>query len=238
MSAPQTENKTLHVEDFSHLEEKMHYEFSDKGLIDLALTHSSFDKKKDAALKDNERLEFLGDRVLGLSIADMIYSCFPSEAEGKLAKRHAALVKQETLVTVAESLRVGQYIRMSQGEDKSGGRSKPSILSDTVEAIIGAIYLDSGFEEADKFILKFWERKLNNVRLKDPKSHLQEWLQGQKEPLPEYEVIEKTGEAHNRHFVIKVITKNHGEMVGEGSSKQQAQQDAAAALLDELGVDD
>lgn len=227
-----------HQVDYSALEEKIGHTFADKSLITLALTHSSFDKNKEAALNDNERLEFLGDRVLGLSVADMIFSCFPSEKEGVMAKRHAALVKQETLVTVAESLRIGKYIRMSVGEEKSGGREKPSILSDAVESLIAAIYIDAGFEVADKFIQSFWSRKMKTVRLKDPKSHLQEWLQSHKEPLPTYELVEKSGEAHNRTFTIKVVTEKYGEMLGEGASKQQAEQDAAAALLYKLQVED
>lgn len=224
--------------DYSELEGKVGHVFVDKSLIELALTHSSFDKNQDASLKDNERLEFLGDRVLGLAVADMIFACFPTEKEGVMAKRHAALVKQETLVTVAESLRLGKYIRMSPGEAKSGGREKPSILSDAVESLIAAIYIDAGFEKADMFIQKFWTRKMKNVQLKDPKSRLQEWLQSRKEPLPTYEVVEKSGEAHNRHFVMKVVTENYGEITGEGASKQQAQQDAAEALLYKLQVDE
>ena len=225
-------------EDLNQLEEKLEYQFKNREILTLALTHSSFDKSKSDVPNDYERLEFLGDRVLGLSIADMIYSCFPNESEGKLAKRHAALVRQETLVAVAESLRLGQFILMSPGEEKSGGRSKPSLLSDVVEALIAAIYLDGSFEDADKFIQRFWERKLNLVRLRDPKSQLQEWLQSRKEPLPTYKVVEKSGEAHDRRFKVLVTTQAHGEMEGEGTSKQQAEQDAAAGLLDLLGVGD
>ena len=214
------------------LETLIGYSFKDKALLELAFTHASL-----KAEQDNERLEFLGDRVLGLVVAELVYNQYPQDDEGLLAKRHTALVRQEMLSKIAVNLNLGDCIKMSLGESKSGGREKASILSDAVEGLIAAIYLDGGFNQAEAFVQKYWGAEIATVQLKDAKSHLQEWLQSHKEDLPTYTLVMQKGEAHNTKFIMKVATNNHGEAIGEGTSKQQAEQNAAENLLKELGED-
>ena len=154
------------------LEKNINYEFKDVSLLETALTHSSVQKKHI----NNERLEFLGDRVLGLVIADIIYNKFEGEDEGKLAKRHTALVRRDALFNVANKINVEKFIKLSSAEEKSGGSKKKTILSNAIEAIIGAIYLDNGYNKAYKFIEKFWKDMLDNQDTppEDTKSSLQE----------------------------------------------------------------
>ena len=217
---------------FQQIEKLVGHTFTDQSLLELALTHSSLKNEND-----NERLEFLGDRVLGLVVAELVFEKFPSDDEGLLAKRHTALVRQEMLAKIAVRLDLGSCLKLSPGEEKSGGRRKASILSDSLEAVIAAIYLDGGFAQAEAFIQQYWSGELTSVQLKDAKSHLQEWLQSHKEELPTYTLVMQKGEAHEALFVMKVTTENYGEAIGEGSSKQQAEQSAAENLLLELGED-
>lgn len=213
------------------LQESIGYTFDNTALLEQALTHSSCNHKNAPEHGDNERLEFLGDRVLNFTVADMVFHKFGHEDEGRLSKRHAALVRQESLCRVAETLNLGQYIRLGKGESTSGGREKPTILSDTVEALIAAIYLDSGLTEAQQFIHTHWENELDKVELKDPKSRLQEVVQAKGHGLPVYSLEETKGEAHARVFVFKVEAAGLGEATGAGTSKQTAQREAARALL-------
>ncbi len=216
------------------LQQTLGYTFKNEELLERALTHSSCDVKMDGHIYDNERLEFLGDRILGLSIAEKMYSEFEDEREGMLAKRHTAQVRKETLAEIAIKWHLSEYIRMSDGEEQSGGREKSSILANAVEAILAAIYLDSDFNCVNALILKHWEGIEGLLPLKDAKSSLQEWLQKRKEPLPMYKLKETIGEAHDATFVIEVVTENFGSAEGEGTSKQQAEQNAATSLLEKI----
>ncbi|MFT7145063.1 MAG: ribonuclease-3 [Alphaproteobacteria bacterium] len=208
--------------------------FNDTELLERALTHSSCDIKHDDVVYDNERLEFLGDRILGLAIADKLFIEYQNEREGMLAKRHTSLVRKETLAEIALKWHLSEYIRMSDGEAQSGGREKPSILSDTVEAILAAIYLDSDFNHVKDIILKHWQGLESTLPLKDAKSSLQEWLQKRKEPLPIYELKHTLGDAHDATFIIEVAANGYGTALGQGTSKQQAEQNAATNLLEKI----
>ena len=219
------------------LQEKVGYTFRNANLLTQALVHSSALQGTPHEY-DNERLEFLGDRILNFCVSDLLFKTYRGDSEGVLSKRHAALVRQDTLALVARQIGLGDCLTLGRGEEATGGREKDSILSDAMEAFIAALYLDMEAEEdlrvAWKFIKKFWTPILDQVELKDPKSRLQELLQGHGQPLPEYKVIEMKGEAHNPTFVMEVHTKSFGDAVGEGPSKQAAQQDAARMLLDSL----
>lgn len=214
------------------LEDLIGYKFKDLKLLEKALTHSSCDLKEAGRVYDNERLEFLGDRVLSLVIAGKLFTEYCNDREGMLAKRHTALVRKETLADIAlEKWHLNEYIRMSDGEKQTGGQNKPSILSDAAEALIAAVFLDSSYEEAEAFVLKHWNGVTGAQPLKDAKSKLQEWLQKRKLPLPHYDLVDTLGDAHDATFIMRVFAETLGTAEGEGPSKQQAQQNAAQELL-------
>lgn len=214
------------------LQENLGYTFKNIEYLERALIHSSCDIKKDDRIYDNERLEFLGDRVLGLAIADQIFHHYKADREGMLAKRHTSLVRKEALADIASrKWQIQPYILMSEGEDQTGGREKSSILADTAEAILAAIYLDAGFDFVKNYIQEQWQNVEVRLPLKDAKSTLQEILQKEKQPLPTYELLEMKGHAHNATFMIEVQTVL-GSAIGEGSSKQKAEQKAAHKLLE------
>ena len=212
------------------LQKKINYEFKNPELLENALTHSSFSKKKGQYY---ERLEFLGDRVLGLVIAEYLYTHFPNEKEGDLAKRLAALVRKESCAYVTKNLDIGQYIRISKAEEDSGGRVNPSLLGDICEALIAAIYVDGGLHEAKRFIVREWKdlfHKLKSPPL-DNKSALQEWAQKRGYNVPEYILIEETGPEHKKSFLIEAKLHTFPKKTGFGRSKKLAEQAAAKALL-------
>lgn len=207
------------------------YIFRDKELLDTALTHRSHGNN------NNERLEFLGDAILGFVIAEHLYQKFPDAPEGVLTRLRASLVKRETLAALARSLDLGALIKFGQGEKKSGGWRRDSILANTLEAVIGAVYLDSGIDECAKFIFDlfqdlFVELKTNKTE-KDPKTTLQEILQEKKLPLPVYEVIKEQGQPHRRIFTVRCyVAGMDKEIIAEGRSKRMAEQAAAKKALD------
>lgn len=185
-----------------------------------------------------ERLEFLGDRVLGLCVAEWLWERFPDEREGALAKRHAALVRREALGTVADAIGLGRHLRLSPAEASGGGRSNRTILADACEAVIGALYLDGGLEAARRFIRGAWGGLIDRADVPpvDPKTALQEWAQGRGRPLPVYEMIEQTGPAHEPVFRVRVRVEGEEPVTGSGSSKRAAEKQAASLLLNQLGV--
>ena len=216
------------------LEKKIGYTFSDPFLLEKALTHSSTENKE----YDNERLEFLGDRVLGLSIADQLFTFFPEEEEGSLAKRHAGFVQQSDLVLVAQMLGLADHLKLSVGEIKSGGQMKEKILSDAMEALIGAIYLDGGFGVAHDFVKKFWGERLR-LQISPPedaKSRLQEWAQAKSIPLPKYTLINKSGTSHSPIFEMEVFVTEGGKAVATAKSKRAAEKSAALKMLQKIGI--
>lgn len=215
------------------------YQFRDQAWLELALTHRSV-----SGSRNNERLEFLGDSILNFVIADFLYQRFPGENEGRLSRLRALLVKQETLASVARELQLGDYLHLGPGELKSGGFRRESILADTVEAVLGAIYRDSGDMVLCAARVQAWfGSRLDGVAqetvLKDSKSRLQEWLQGRRQPLPVYSVTEISGEAHNQSFRVRCEVPGLAAATqGEGPSRRHAEQEAAAAALEQLGIRD
>lgn len=223
----------------SSLEEKLSYTFKDKELLKRALTHASALMAKQPAAASNERLEFLGDRVLGLLIADALARSFPVAAEGELAVRLNDLVRQKTLCDIATRMELGDYLVMSAGEARAGGRSKPAILADACEALIAALYLDGGLEAAGAFVKAKWGRRLAaRVKLpRDAKTALQEWAQGQgSKALPQYELLSRSGPDHVPAFDVEVRVAKLEPCVGSGGSKRAAEQAAAWAMLIREGV--
>ncbi len=223
--------------DPAQLEDTIGYAFNDRTTLKLALVHSSTHRrKKDGQSVDNERLEFLGDRVVGLVVADMLFNRFPKDKEGDLARRHTALVRREALARVAETISLGEYIDMLPAEAASGGRENPAILANTCEAVIGAIFTDGGFDAAQTFISRFWADLVEEdlTPPQDNKTALQEWAQGRGLPLPAYKIVEQTGPAHAPVFEIEVRVLNHTPQRAQGTSKRKAEQAAAGALLDVL----
>ncbi len=208
------------------------HRFSDPSLLALALTHRSV-SSEDSSRSDNERLEFLGDAVLQLAVTDRLYSDFPDLPEGQMAKVRAAVVSGETLAEVARALDLGRYLEVSPSEERSGGRNKDSMLADALEAVIGAIYLDSGFESAESFVHRCLGSRITekaaNPGSRDYKTRLQEALAAQGE-RPSYEVLGK-GPDHDRSFTAQVTVEGRLLGEGQGRSKKAAEQAAAEQAL-------
>jgi ribonuclease III len=208
------------------------HDFRQPDLFRQALTHRSF------SADHNERLEFIGDSVLNCAIALTLYRRFPQFPEGELSRVRANLVNKETLHRLARSLELGKSIRLGEGELKSGGSARPSILADTLEALFGAILLDGGFDAAQGAILRIYEQELDRLDpgelKKDPKTRLQELLQGRRLPVPEYAIVNVTGEAHLQTFEIVCRVPALGiEATGSGASRRSAEQAAAAAVYEQ-----
>lgn len=207
------------------------YKFYDASLLAAALTHRS------AGKTNNERLEFLGDAILGFVIAEALFERFPYAEEGVLTRLRASLVNRETLAGIARQLDLGSLLKLGPGERKTGGWRRDSILSNTLEAVIGAVYLDSDLVQCRAFILSLFQEKLQNMQpediSKDPKTTLQEFLQERHLPLPAYEIIEEQGEPHHRVFTVRCsIECLNDTVIGQGRSKRNAEQAAAQKALD------
>ena len=223
------------------------YQFQHRDLLVEALTHSSVvgrtqrratqrrRPKKDRR-RSNERLEFLGDRVLGLIVAHLLIEAFPDDAEGALTRRHDALVRRETLAEIAGDLGLGQLLSLAQGEIGGGGRTNPGILADCCEAVLGALYLDGGMRPAENFIRQYWSTRLNEMKNppRDGKTALQEWAQARGLERPVYHTITSSGPAHAPTFFVEVELDANSKATGEGSSKRAAEQMAAEMLLRDL----
>ncbi|WP_432696486.1 ribonuclease III [Marinobacterium sp. YM272] len=223
------------IKPINELARRLGHQFSDASLFELALTHRSCGKK------NNERLEFLGDSILNFVIAEALYAKFPAAREGQMSRLRARLVKGETLSEIARELGIGDYLRLGSGELKSGGFRRDSILADSVEAIIGAIYLDTDMDRVRPFILKWYQARLDaldlNESLKDSKTRLQEFLQSRRESLPKYELLSVEGEAHAQTFHIRCEVGLLPEPTeGVGNSRRQAEQEAARAALQALDI--
>ncbi len=190
----------------SALEERIGYRFRDAALLDRALTHASAVSPDGQPAENYQRLEFLGDRVLGLTIASMLHKAFPGAEEGELARRLNQLVKRETCAEVAAELDIGAAIRVGEGEAQTGGRKKTAILADVCEALLAAIYLDGGFDEASAFVDRFWRKRMVDFKgqLRDAKTTLQEWAQGMGLPPPAYTVTGRSGPDHAPVFTVTV----------------------------------
>lgn len=214
------------IADLQRLSKQIGYSFKQASLLRQALTHRSHGNPH------NERLEFLGDSVLSLAISSQLIRDFPRLSEGDLSRFRAHLVKEPTLADIAKNLQLGDYLFLGEGEMKSGGFRRPSLLADGLEAIIGAIYLDSNFDEASRIIETLFApviAKVDPKKLsKDPKTQLQEYLQSRKLPLPQYKIIATEGEAHEQHFKLEcLIPELQIRAQGEGASRRKAEQEAA-----------
>ena len=212
---------------------KLGHVFSDAALLKTALTHRSF------GTPNNERLEFLGDGILDFVIAAALFHRFPNLPEGDLSRLRANLVRQESLHRLALELGIGEVLRLGEGELRSGGAQRPSILADALEALFGAIYLDAGFVPAQGVIEKLYAPLIDELKpghfQKDAKTRLQEWLQGRKKPLPRYQLMETTGAAHEQRFEVAChIDSPALRTIGHGSSRRIAEQVAAEQALKEL----
>jgi ribonuclease-3 len=214
---------------------KLGYRFENPALLEEALTHVSAPK---ADGQSYQRLEFLGDRVLGLAIAELLYRTFPGAPEGELSRRLAELVRRESCAEIAVAWDVGPYLKLGAGEAHSGERRNPTILADVCEAIIGAVFMDGGYEAARNVVERAFQPLLEAPRrpLRDPKSALQEWAQGRGLPPPTYTIVEQTGPDHAPKFRVMVKVKGAENEFGQGTSKRIAEQAAARSLLLREGV--
>lgn len=209
------------------------YEFQNQELLRAALTHRSFGRD------NNERLEYLGDAVLAFVVAEVLFLRFPDAPEGMLTRLRALLVRRETLAGLARELQLGDHIRLGGGERKTGGWRRDSTLANTLEALIGAVYLDSGMDACRRFVLKLYEPRLQELALvdpgKDPKTTLQEFLQARRWPLPVYEVVAEQGAAHSKTFRVRcLVPRLERDVIAEGRSRRTAEQAAAQLALDLL----
>jgi ribonuclease-3 len=221
------------VNKLENLQQSLAYQFSNPDLAQLALTHRS------ANAAHNERLEFLGDSLLGFIVAETLFTLNPQASEGELSRMRSALVNKNALAAAARSLGIGEYLQLGTGEAKSGGSDRDSILADAVEALIAAIYLDGGIDPCTTFVKKISESKLAidavAIEKKDAKTRLQEFLQAQGKSLPKYEVVKISGAAHEQVFHVSCRLEPLGtESEGSGTSKREAEQQAATKILDAM----
>jgi len=219
----------------ARLEERLGHRFLRAELLEQALTHRSFGSPH------NERLEFLGDGVLGCVMAQELFARFPALSEGDLSRLRASLVRKESLAAVARDLGLGEYLRLGEGESASGGAARPSILADTLEALYGAVFLDAGYEGARATVCSTFGAALDALdpctTAKDPKTRLQELLQGRGQGLPSYHLVATQGAAHRQTFEVECMVEQLGlRATGRGEARRAAEQQAAEALLRQLGA--
>ena len=223
----------------SELEAGLGYTFRDKSILENALTHSSYaNENRERGLHDNERLEFLGDSILGFVVADYLYRSFPDKPEGELTRIRAALVCEESLHEVAQSLHLGDFLMLGKGEESGGGRRRPSILADAVEAVLAAVYLDGGIDKVRALIHRILlekeqEQEVENRR-RDCKTELQELVQRKPNQVLHYEPVSESGPDHAKVFAVAVTLNGQVIGLGSGHSKKEAEQSAARAALEQM----
>ncbi len=224
--------------DIERLEKKFNININSPELIARAFVHKSYANENEDTPDDNERLEFLGDAVLDLAISSYLFQHFPGKDEGELAKMRAYIVSEPTLAQRAKSLNLGDFLLLGKGEEKTGGRARKSILADTMEAFIGALYLDQNYEIIQQLIQELFQKELAEVLDgdfdRDFKTLLQEYIQQEKDSHPEYRVVSELGPDHNKTFLIEVYVEGRCLGQGQADSKKEAQQKAAGAALKEL----
>lgn len=226
------------LEDLGELEEKIGHKFKNRKLLHIALTHSSYANESNGKYLSYERLEFLGDSILSLVTSDYIFKNFPNYPEGDLTKLRASLVCEKQLCVFSKNLEIGKFMKISRGEQHSGGRKRPSILADIFESICAAIYLDAGFSKASEFILKFIVSALNNPVLPDIhdyKTDLQEIVQKNPEETVEYVLVKESGPDHDKRFTFEAKINSNVVGYGTGKSKKEAEQHAAREALKWMG---
>ncbi|QTL02381.1 ribonuclease III [Aquabacter sp. L1I39] len=224
--------------DIAAFETRIGHPFADRALIELALTHISAVKGSAPRVRSYQRLEFLGDHVLGSIVSHMLYDAFPGAEEGELSRRLADLVREEACAEVADAMGVGSLIRVGTGEAQSGARKRRTILADVAEAVVAAVYLDGGYPAAHALVERFWRSRLEAPKrpLRDPKTVLQEWAQGRGLPPPVYREVGRSGPDHAPLFSISVELPGLDPAEAQGQSKQAAQKAAASAFLAREGV--
>ena len=238
---PSLGREAIALADLAAWQEILGVSFNDPSLLEQALIHRSYiNENPGFAPASNERLEFLGDAVLGLVVAERLYQDFPHSTEGEMTKLRAALVCRDTLTRIARTIRLGDYLYLGKGEEASGGRHKPANLARAFEAVIGAIFLDQGSVTASDFILRLFSKELDEVASRgagiDYKSRLQELIQARGEPVPVYHVIDAAGPDHDKRFTVEVRA---GDIVlgkGSGKSKKAAETEAARSALERLSA--
>jgi len=220
------------------LQSELGYHFKDVSLLELALTHPSFAQESGEPGRHNQRLEFLGDAVLQLTLTAQLYAQFPDHEEGPLTKARAQMVKRQTLFERGQNLELGPRLRLSRGEDRNHGRTRPSNLADAYEAVLGAVFLDGGFDAANQVILQQFESDVADVsaapNLDNPKGELQELLQGRSQTSPEYRLLEQSGPDHDKTFRCAVLHLGEEIGTGTGRSKKRAESEAARSALKAL----
>ncbi|HXE26304.1 MAG TPA: ribonuclease III [Roseiarcus sp.] len=224
--------------ELSALELRLGYRFRDPTLAVLALTHlSARSAGGQGRAQSYQRLEFLGDRVLGVAIAARLYEAFPKASEGELSMRFAKLVRRETCAEIAAQWDVGPHVALGLGEARGGGRKKAAILADVCESLIGAVFVDGGFEAAEALVLSAWGGRItaDAEPARDAKTAVQEWAQSRALQPPRYEEVERSGPAHAPHFVMRVVLEGFEPETGAATSKRAAEQAAAQAFLDRRG---
>jgi ribonuclease III len=221
------------------LEDRIGYRFSDGTMLECALTHISALKGARNRAGSYQRLEFLGDHVLGLVISDMLYRTYPKADEGELSRRLADLVRKETCAEIARTIDLGPAIRVGSSEANAGARSRLAILADVCEAVIGAVYLDGGYKAAEELVERLWQVRMQATGqpLRDPKTVLQEWAQARGLPTPAYREIARSGPDHSPEFRVAVQLPAFAPAEGQGRSKRAAEQAAASAMLVREGVE-
>lgn len=219
---------------YNDLYKKLGYTFKNQEIIETALRHSSMCYSKHKKCNNYERLELLGDSVLSLIILDMLLKAYEDLSEGEIAKRKSNLVCSETLSQIAKNIGLGEYIIMTKGEEKLNGRSNQHILEDIMESIIGGIYVDSGLEEARKFVEKHWTELVKEQKdiQKDPKSRLQEWLQKHQYVIPEYKLVKEEGDDSQPTFTMKILVDDFPEFIEQGKTKKEAEKKLATKMIE------
>jgi ribonuclease III len=211
------------------------YRFSEVDLLDRALTHRSFINETVTRVTDNERLEYLGDSVLGLIVNEYLFKRFDNYHEGDLAKIKSVVVSEDTLTKIAQEISIGEYLLLGKGEENCGGRTRPSILANTVEAVIASIYLDGGLVKTKKIVLHYIKKYIDQVdrlpALRDPKTSLQEIIQKKYKDKPIYRLVEESGPDHKKQFIVQLVVRNKDVVRGIGTSIRRAETDAAKNAL-------
>ncbi|MBN2158623.1 MAG: ribonuclease III [Spirochaetes bacterium] len=230
--------KKIREKQLERLQKSIRVKFKNKSLLNRAVTHSSFVNESGRDIQDNERLEYLGDSVLALVINEYLFRHFEGYREGQLAKIKSAVVSETTLARIARKLKLGDYILMGRGEEHSGGRERPSILANTLEAVIGALFLDSGLKVCRTFIIGLMRDEVDSADdlsfMRDPKTTLQEYVQKKYKDRPVYEVISEKGPDHMKEFTVRLIINGREIVTGEGPSKRKAEMNAALAALQKI----
>ncbi len=239
------QSKKSNTRQLEKLQKTLGVKFKNRSLLNTALTHRSFVNEIGGSILDNERLEYFGDSVLALVVNEYLYKHYERYPEGNLAKIKSAVVSEATLSKVARKMNLGSYILMGKGEEQSGGRERPSILANTFEAIIAAVYLDAGFKTCRKFVLNKLKNEIERIDrlayLRDPKTTLQEYVQKKYKERPVYDLVEEKGPDHQKEFIVNLVIDGRVVVRGEGTSKRKAEMNAAMEALkmiedNEIGI--